>query len=76
MLSVPFVPSVDLIRPNVATMEPYTPIFPLDVLAARLGRTPDDIIRPTCATYTSTPTRRAAPCGRPWPTLPASPPAF
>jgi len=45
MLSVPFVPSVDLIRPNVATMEPYTPIFPLDVLAARLGRTPDDIIK-------------------------------
>ena len=39
------VPSVDLIRPNVATMEPYTPIFPLDVLAARLGRTPDDIIK-------------------------------
>ncbi len=41
----PSIPSVDLIRPNVATMEPYTPIFPLDILAARLGRTPDDIIK-------------------------------
>ncbi|MDY7076315.1 MAG: histidinol-phosphate transaminase [Chloroflexota bacterium] len=38
-------PSVDLIRPDVATMEPYTPIFPFAVLAARLGRTPDDIIK-------------------------------
>jgi len=37
--------ATDLIRPNVATMEPYTPVFPFDVLAARLGRTPDDIIK-------------------------------
>jgi histidinol-phosphate aminotransferase len=35
----------NLIRPHIATMEPYTPIFPFDVLAARLGRTPDDIIK-------------------------------
>ena len=35
----------NLIRSNVATMEPYTPIFPFDVLAARLGRAPDDIIK-------------------------------
>jgi histidinol-phosphate aminotransferase len=34
-----------LIRPDVATMEPYTPIFPFDVLAARLGRAPDDFIK-------------------------------
>jgi len=34
-----------LIRPDVSTMEPYTPIFPFDVLAARLGRAPDDIIK-------------------------------
>ena len=34
-----------LIRPDVTTMEPYTPIFPFDVLAARLGRDPDDIIK-------------------------------
>jgi histidinol-phosphate aminotransferase len=26
-------------------MEPYTPIFPFDVLAARLGRAPEDIIK-------------------------------
>lgn len=26
-------------------MEPYTPIFPFDVLAERLGRAPDDIIK-------------------------------
>jgi histidinol-phosphate aminotransferase len=35
----------DLVRSDVATMEPYTPIFPFDVLAARLGRAPDDIIK-------------------------------
>jgi histidinol-phosphate aminotransferase len=35
----------NLIRPHIATMEPYTPIFPFDVLAARLGRAPDDIIK-------------------------------
>jgi histidinol-phosphate aminotransferase len=35
----------DLIRPDIATMEPYTPIFPFEVLAARLGRVPDDIIK-------------------------------
>ena len=35
----------DLIRPDIATMEPYTPIFPFDVLAERLGRTPDEIIK-------------------------------
>jgi len=35
----------DLIRPDIASMEPYTPILPLDVLAARLGRTPDEIIK-------------------------------
>ena len=34
-----------LIRPDVATMEPYTPIFPFDVLAARLGRASDDLIK-------------------------------
>lgn len=35
----------DLVRPDIATMEPYTPIFPFEVLAARLGRAPDDIIK-------------------------------
>jgi len=37
--------AADLIRPDVTTMEPYTPIFPFDVLAARLRRAPDDIIK-------------------------------
>ena len=35
----------DLVRPDIATLEPYTPVFPLEVLAARLGRAPDDIIK-------------------------------
>jgi histidinol-phosphate aminotransferase len=30
-------PLADLIRPEIADLEPYTPILPLDVLAARLG---------------------------------------
>ena len=34
-----------MIRPDIATMEPYTPIFPFDVLAARLGRALNDIIK-------------------------------
>ena len=36
---------VDLIRPDIATMDAYTPIYPFDVLAARLGREPDEIIK-------------------------------
>jgi histidinol-phosphate aminotransferase len=34
-----------LIRPEIATMEPYTPIYPFEVLAARLGREPEEIIK-------------------------------
>jgi histidinol-phosphate aminotransferase len=34
-----------LVRPDVATTEPYTPIFPFDVLAARLGRDPASIVK-------------------------------
>ncbi|MEA3339848.1 MAG: histidinol-phosphate transaminase [Chloroflexota bacterium] len=37
--------AANLIRPNVAAMEPYTPVFPFDVLAARLGRAADAIIK-------------------------------
>lgn len=37
--------AADFIRSDIATMEPYTPIFPFDVLAARLGRRPEDIIK-------------------------------
>ena len=31
---------VDLVRPDIFEMEPYTPIYPFEVLAARLGRWP------------------------------------
>ncbi|MGC9520818.1 MAG: histidinol-phosphate transaminase [Anaerolineae bacterium] len=36
---------VDYIRPDIATMEPYTPIYPFEVLAARLGRAPEQIVK-------------------------------
>lgn len=35
----------ELVRPDIATMEPYTPIFPFEVLAARLGLAPEEIIK-------------------------------
>jgi histidinol-phosphate aminotransferase len=35
----------DLIRPDIASMEPYAPIVPFEVLSARLGRAPKDIIK-------------------------------
>jgi histidinol-phosphate aminotransferase len=35
----------DLIRPEVACMEPYAPIVPFEVLSARLGRAPEEIIK-------------------------------
>jgi histidinol-phosphate aminotransferase len=35
----------DLIRPDIAELEPYTPIVPLDVLAARLGLPVERIIK-------------------------------
>jgi histidinol-phosphate aminotransferase len=33
------------VRPDVATMEPYIPILPFDVLSAQLGRPPDEIVK-------------------------------
>lgn len=33
------------IRPEIANMEPYTPIVPFEVLSARLGRTPEEIVK-------------------------------
>jgi len=36
---------LNLIRNDIAEMEPYTPIFPFEVLAARLGRAAEDIIK-------------------------------
>lgn len=33
------------IRPDIIAMKPYTPIVPFEVLSARLGRTPDEIVK-------------------------------
>lgn len=33
------------IRPEIAAMEPYTPIVPFEVLSERLGRPPGDIVK-------------------------------
>ena len=33
------------IRPGIAVMKPYTPILPLEVLAQKLGRAPDQIVK-------------------------------
>lgn len=35
----------NFIRPDIAEMEPYTPIVPFEVLSARLGREPEDIVK-------------------------------
>jgi histidinol-phosphate aminotransferase len=35
----------DLIRDDVAAMEPYVPIQPFEVVSARLGRAPGDIVK-------------------------------
>ncbi len=34
-----------LIRPNVATLKPYTPILPFEVLSQQLGRRPEEIVK-------------------------------
>jgi histidinol-phosphate aminotransferase len=34
-----------LIRPEILTMEPYTPILPFEILSARLGRAPANLIK-------------------------------
>ena len=39
-----FSPS-DLVRPDIAGMEPYTPILPFEVLSAQLGRRPQAITK-------------------------------
>lgn len=35
----------NFLRPDIATMEPYAPIVPFEVLSARLGRRPEDIVK-------------------------------
>lgn len=34
-----------LLRPDIAAMQPYTPIVPFEVLSQRLGRTPAEIVK-------------------------------
>ena len=34
-----------LIRPHLCALEPYAPIVPLEVLSAKLGRTPQDVVK-------------------------------
>jgi histidinol-phosphate aminotransferase len=36
---------LSLVRPDVAAMEPYTPILPFEVVSARLGRPPAEIVK-------------------------------
>ncbi|MEM7348772.1 MAG: histidinol-phosphate transaminase [Chloroflexota bacterium] len=43
-VSEPFDPN-QLIRPSVATLKPYTPIVPFEILSQQLGRHPDDIVK-------------------------------
>ena len=37
--------AADLLQPQVLTMQPYVPIYPLDVLAVRLGRRPEELVK-------------------------------
>lgn len=37
--------AAELVRPQIATMQPYTPVVPFDVLMDRLGRTVEQIIK-------------------------------
>ncbi len=36
---------LNLLRPDIPDMEPYTPILPFEVLSERLGRRPEEIIK-------------------------------
>ncbi|MBN1120037.1 MAG: histidinol-phosphate transaminase [Anaerolineae bacterium] len=37
--------ALNLIRPDIAGMEPYTPIVPFEVLSEQLGRRPEDLVK-------------------------------
>lgn len=37
--------TTDFVRPDIIAMKPYTPIVPFEVLSARLGRRPSEIIK-------------------------------
>ncbi len=58
-----------IIRPELLTMEPYTPIVPFDVLSARLGRAPADIVKLDANEnpYGPSPRARAALASLPFP---------
>jgi histidinol-phosphate aminotransferase len=36
---------IDFVRPDIIAMKPYTPIVPFEVLSARLGRQPGEIVK-------------------------------
>lgn len=58
-----------LLRPDIAAMEAYTPILPFEVVSARLGRAPAEIIKLDANEnpYGPSPKVRAALAGLPWP---------
>lgn len=37
--------ATELMRPEIAGLEPYAPIYPFEVLAERLGRSPESIVK-------------------------------
>ncbi|MCC7358373.1 MAG: histidinol-phosphate transaminase [Anaerolineales bacterium] len=59
----------DLLRPDIAAMEAYTPILPFEVVSARLGRQPSEIIKLDANEnpYGPSPRVRAALANLPWP---------
>ena len=59
----------DLLRPDIAAMEAYTPILPFEVVSARLGRQPSEIIKLDANEnpYGPSPRVRAALADLPWP---------
>ncbi len=58
-----------LIRPDLASLEAYTPILPFEVLSARLGRAPEDIVKLDANEnpYGTSPRVRAALANLPFP---------
>lgn len=58
-----------LLRPDIAAMEAYTPILPFEVVSARLGRAPAEIIKLDANEnpYGPSPKVRAALADLPWP---------
>ena len=57
-----------LFRPELATMQPYTPIHPFEVVSQRLGRAPEQIVKLDANEnpYGPSPRAVAAMAGYPW----------